>query len=245
MDGTVHSTSIPLALHPNSRDLTGQRFGRLTVLELTQKKSGRRELRWLCRCDCGNQRDFAGWRLSGGYVLSCGCLQIEQAIVGSTTHGYSDTRTYKIWGAMRQRCTNPHDSGYHNYGARGISVCKRWQDFENFLLDMGEAPAGMSIDRIDNNGDYTPENCRWATRTEQGNNKRNNVRLEWQGRTQTVPQWARELGMKPTNIRQRLRDGWTVDRALSTPLHNGDLNNERANTLAEQAVRLNDTGALF
>lgn len=126
------------------------------------------------------------------------------------THGMKHTSTYRLWQAMLARIRY----GRVDYSGRGITVCDEWLKFENFYADMGEVPEGMSLDRIDNNGNYEPSNCRWATRLEQNNNKRNNVVITWNGKTQTRSQWEKELGMKPTTLRNRLRNGWPLEKAI-------------------------------
>lgn len=123
-------------------------------------------------------------------------------------HGMYRTKVYKVWQDMRQRCENPKDAAYHRYGGRGVRVCNRWQEFDTFLSDMGEPPVGASIDRIDNNGDYTPENCRWATPQEQQNNLRTNRLITHEGKTQTLAQWARETGIAYHVLKHRLNQGW-------------------------------------
>ena len=124
------------------------------------------------------------------------------------------TKIYGIWGAMLRRCRNPRCKAYPDYGGRGIAVCDRWLRFENFFEDMGERPDGSSLDRIDNDEGYSPENCRWRSLTEQGNNKRNNVLIEHGGEFLTPAEWSRRTGIKDATIRQRIRLGWTVSRAL-------------------------------
>ena len=152
--------------------MTGQRFGRLTVIKMDEITSSRQP--WVCRCDCGVVKSIEGREMRRGRILSCGCLKDEKIRDRSIKHGLTKSRTHVIWVAMKQRCTNPKRNRYEIYGGRGITVCDRWmQSFENFLADMGEAPEGLSLDRFpDMDGNYEPGNCRWATDVEQVYNRR-------------------------------------------------------------------------
>lgn len=154
-------------------DIRGKRFGHLEVIARTVGKIGY----WSCRCSCGVFKDISGSSLRRGVTLSCGCMRSEMIAASNTKHGHTNFRgyrskTYSVWAGMKKRCSNPKAAFYANYGGRGIKVCERWQDFRNFLADMGEAQEGMSIDRVDVNGNYEPGNCKWSTAKEQATNRR-------------------------------------------------------------------------
>jgi hypothetical protein len=203
------------------KNITGQRFGRLLVLGYVGTDNSRNSI-WRCKCDCGASADVRRSHLVGGITQSCGCFGSERRSELTkerfTTHGMSDTPAYNAWSNMRMRCQNPSHPSYSNYGGRGITVCKRWQEFENFFADMGEPPAGMSLDRKDNDGNYEPDNCRWATNRQQAINKRSNQLLTLDGRTMTMMQWASVTGIKANTIWYRLDRGWTVEDALTRPV---------------------------
>lgn len=195
-------------------NLAGQRFGRWLVIADAGAEPSKPHY-WLCRCDCGTERAVQERHLKNGKTQSCGCLARELAADKKRTHGLSYHPMKPTYYAMIARCHNANSAEYSNYGGRGIVVCDRWRDgFVNFLADMGERPDSMTIDRIDNDGPYSPENCRWATTSEQCNNTRANRFLELNGKRQAVAQWAREIGLHPNTIRSRLRYGWPVERVL-------------------------------
>ncbi|MFA7177604.1 MAG: hypothetical protein WC114_10175 [Smithellaceae bacterium] len=196
--------------------LAGQRFGRLEVLYYV----GQRYASWLCLCDCGQHTAVAGGALRKGKTRSCGCLQAERSAAASTVHGGYGTTEYRRWDSMIQRCVNKNHKHYHNYGGRGIKVCERWRNsFAAFLEDLGPRPsANHSIDRIDNNGDYCPENCRWATKAEQVRNTRRNRLVAFRGETLCVADLARRHGLTPQALQGRLNAGWPVERAITTPI---------------------------
>lgn len=200
------------------KDLTGKVFARLTVLGYVGLNV-HGHATWLCRCDCGQHRVVARGGLVTGTSRSCGCLQRDRATEEKLTHGMSDTREYACWRAIITRCENQNLPQYKDYGGKGIAVCERWRhSFENFRADMGPRPTlEHSIDRIDNDGPYSPDNCRWATFTEQMNNTRRNVYLEFQGERLTIIQWARKLHIHYSALYYRIRAGWGVERALTTP----------------------------
>lgn len=197
-------------------DRLGQRYGRLLVTERAPNKSATdTNARWKCVCDCGRETVQYGQDLKKGKVISCGCWNDEKRY----KHGMAKTAIYNIWQHIHQRCENPKDAAYENYGGRGIKVCERWNSFENFVADMGIRPTGYSIDRINNDGNYEPSNCRWATTKQQLNNRRNNRVLELNGERKTVAEWADQLGVKYDLIRNRVdRYGWSIERALTTPV---------------------------
>ena len=195
-------------------DLTGKRFGRLLVIERDgSNKHG--QVKWLCRCDCGAEKHILGMCLSRGETQSCGCLHREITAKINATHGMANKPIYRIWRSMMDRCHLLTSQSYARYGGRGINVCERWKNFENFYADMGDKPHNKSLERLDVNGNYSPDNVVWADMKTQANNRRTNVILEHNGKRQTMQQWCDELGLKIGTVQARLNRGWSVDRALT------------------------------
>ena len=196
-------------------DLTGQRFGKLTILAKQGSTKNKKTL-WLCLCDCSNIVTIQGDNLKAGITQSCGCLQKELATIKHTTHGMTNTKIYEVWQHMHSRCRDKADKSYKDYGGRGIKVCQRWGRFENFYFDMGDLPEGLTIERIDNSKGYFPDNCKWATIKEQANNKRTNIIIEYQGQHLTLSQWADKIHVKYPALWDRVRKAhWPIERALT------------------------------
>ena len=190
--------------------MIGRRFGNLLVTGHAGRFRDRSY--WDCLCDCGKTKRIYRSDLLCGKTRSCGCLRVRQLIARSTTHGHAhrghQSPEYKSWANMIQRCTNHSLPEFKDYGGRGITVCKRWLDFENFLADMGRKPSNrLTIERIENAGNYEPANCRWATRKEQNNNKRSNVWVESEGRRMRLADWAVALGLSYSAIHKRFTKG--------------------------------------
>ena len=202
-------------------DLTGQRFGRLTVVKrAVNTKNGKAQ--WVCKCDCGNYNVVQSYDLRSGNTKSCGCLNAERLKAGiNVKHGMCYTPLNNVWRAMKRRCYYKKDSRYESYGARGVTVCMEWlNDFQAFY-DWAMANGyqeGLSIDRIDVNGNYEPGNCRWATDKEQANNTRNNHFLTYNGETHTIAEWAEIVGMKRDTLKKRIYYGWPIEKALTEPV---------------------------
>lgn len=197
----------------------GDRIGKLTVLSRLQNVSEGRAVRtrWLCLCDCGRRTSASSHSLSKGLrglggVRSCGCLMGK-----AMKHGKTYSRVYKVWHMMKQRCMNPRNGAYKDYGGRGITVDESWLGFKAFYADMGDPPAGYTLEREDNSAGYSKENCKWASRLEQGNNRRTNLFIEFNGQRKTLSDWSRALGLSTVCISNRLNRGWSIEKTLTTP----------------------------
>lgn len=193
-----------------AEDLTGRVFGRLTLLRLSDEKTKRRSARWVCLCVCGVESVKAATDLKEGRVKSCGCLVRDNPGPPSrfdTKHGRCGTPAYKSWSAARDRCLNPSNKHYADYGGRGIRMCSTWDDFSAFFAYMGERPPGMTLDRIDNGQGYAPGNCRWADGFTQAANRRNVTLVELDGTLYTTPALGRLLGVSDSTIRYHTRLG--------------------------------------
>lgn len=202
------------------KDMTGMRFGILTVMHRMQNNSEGTAV-WFCVCDCGQSRKIVGTSLRAGRHKSCGCKSPRFRSDTVRTHGMAGTRAYRIWVGMHTRCSDKcAGRARKNYFEKGIRVCDKWKSFEAFYADMGEPPHGMSLDRIDGSMGYSPENCRWATPKEQANNTAANFNVSYQGRTMTVSQWAEELGVKANTLLYRLRRGMSVEVAMQPKVTN-------------------------
>lgn len=208
--------------------LSGKVFGRLTVVKEGHSTSVGTS--WLCLCFCGKEHTVRGANLISGSVTSCGCYAKEalargreKALKTVITHGAfingANPASYSSWHAMMHRCYDPKNYKFHNHGGRGITVCERWKDYLNFKEDMGEPTEGLSLERIDNDGNYEPSNCKWATRKEQGRNKRNNRLLTYKGETKCMAEWCEIFNINFSTLDSRLRySKWSVEKALTTPV---------------------------
>lgn len=218
---------LPIPTNPRFRNLTDQVFERLTVQGLIARGSHNRPI-WLCLCECGNTTRTTTSELVSGRTKSCGCYKRDNP--SAKTHGMAGTLIYDIWVQMCGRCHNPNNKGFIYYGGKGVQVCDRWRhSFENFYADMGDRPnstststsrSEYSIERKNNKGHYEPDNCVWAVIEVQRNNQSNNHPMTFQGKTQTMAQWSRELHINYSTVRDRVSRGWSDEKTLTTPVKN-------------------------
>ena len=199
-------------------DMIGKRFGRWVVIAEGEKIATRRTCRWICKCDCGTiTESIDGSKLRSGETKSCGCYKRDVTVNRNYRHGLCYTRIHSIWVNMKDRCYNPNNHYFHRYGGRGITVCNEWlnslETFYDWAIANGYADT-LTIDRIDVNGSYCPENCRWATDEMQANNREKHILLEINGETKNIAQWAKESGLKYRTIHARYNRGWTGESLI-------------------------------
>lgn len=201
-------------------DLTGKRFGRLTVLGIDEKNE-KKWIQWLCKCDCGNIKSIHGQSLRRGLTKSCGCYNLEALSKNKSKHKMTNSRLYKIWIDVHTRVFNTKHRSYKWYGAKGVTIYDEWKNsFESFYewsMNNGYEEH-LTLDRIDSNGNYEPSNCRWVTMKKQQNNRSSNRLITYQGETHTSAEWADILGMNYHTLQTRLTRGWSEEKALSTPV---------------------------
>lgn len=212
IDHTTQSTFIKLS--KNAADITGQRFGRWIAIGPVERR--KKQVMWLCRCDCGNEGIIQVGNLVSGKSKSCGCYMVEQ----SRTHGKHKSKEYVAWQSMRRRCMDSSNERYESYGGRGITVCEEWRnDFAAFYNHIGPAPyKDASVGRQNNDGNYEPGNVAWESRTQQQRNMRSNHLITYNGKTQCLSAWAEELGVTRSALESRIRKGWDIDRAFTQPV---------------------------
>lgn len=192
-------------------DITGQKFGKLTVIKFN--KIVNHNPHWLCKCNCGNIKSVQRGCLISGQTRSCGCLRKERKL----TLGGKHASLYRVWHGMKQRCNNKQCYQYKDWGGRGIKICTRWLNFENFYNDVGDKPKELSLDRIDNDGNYCKENCRWATRKDQQRNTRNNYLITYKGKTKCLAEWSEILEINRGTLWCRINIyNWSIKRAFTT-----------------------------
>ena len=203
------------------KNLTGQVFGRLTVMDCAGVNAHGSAL-WKCKCECGTIKTIDGQHLRKGAIKSCGCLRKDLPATMFRTHGLRNHPLYVVWVDMRRRCDNKTNSRYKDYGGRGITICEEWYDFKKFYdWAIAGYKKGLSLDRINNDGNYEPSNCRWATRTEQANNKRNNRTICIDGVNKHLLEWCHEYNIEPSTALTRIKRGWSEKDAITKPVRKG------------------------
>lgn len=200
-------------------NVIGKTYGLLTVLAEAERVRGSRKVFVRCSCEAATEKEVELKNLRSGHTTGCGCVRREATRSRSTTHGFRHHTLYNNWCNMLQRCQNPNYKGYSDYGGRGITVCERWQKFENFYADMQSTHQdGLTLDRKDNNQGYSLDNCRWATRAEQNRNTRRNINVTLNGKTQCLASWCKELNLNYRTVLSRIYKGKTPEQALSYPV---------------------------
>jgi hypothetical protein len=215
----INLNAKSIKIHTNIEDLSNKKFGRLTVIKFLGLDNYN-QAQWMCECDCGNERQVKTSKLTSGVIISCGCLNYSTTSENKIVHGMANTIIYKRWAGIKGRCCNPKNHAYKDYGGRGIKICDEWKEdfvaFYSWAMENGYNE-NLSIDRIDVNGNYTPDNCRWVTSIEQQNNTRHNILLTVNGVTHTVAEWAKIVGVTRHLIYNRLANGWQVNEDLFLP----------------------------
>lgn len=204
---------LAIELSKKSKSLVGECYGRLTPLRPVEKRKNG-HIVYVCQCKCGHQALVTSSNLKSGHTQSCGCVQRETVSAVNGRHRKSRTKIYRVWSQMMQRCSKVYAPNYRWYGGSGVTVDPRWHAFEAFYADMGEAPAGLTLERVDHKGPYSPENCIWASRKAQAQNTRRTRRVTYQGVTRCVTDWERQLGVRKDFLGKRLRRGLSVERAF-------------------------------
>lgn len=203
---------------PKFQDLSGQKFNHLTVIEHAGRNHIGKHI-YLCKCDCGNTAILRGEDIKSGNTKSCGCVRRQMTIDKNFKHGFAHTPMYNVWAGMKERCSRKGNRSYKNYGERGITVSNDWLDYKNFHRDMvATYRDGLTLERVDNEKGYSKENCIWANRETQGNNTRRNHFIEYNGETLTISKMARKHNAKPYIVQKRIYTGWSVEKALTTPI---------------------------
>lgn len=216
-------------LHPKTKNIQGRVFGYWTVVSFDcyrrpHNRSRWRGAYWTCICNCGTQRSVSATSLLEGNSKSCGCAQRLAIIQSNQKHGHASrkngkTKTYRAWRSMLTRCYLKSSDNFQRYGGRGIKVCERWLKFHNFLSDMGECPNGLTLDRIDNEGDYTPNNCHWVTHVRQCRNRSTNHFVTFKGETPCIADWSDKIGISPKTLNSRINQyNWSIEKAITTPV---------------------------
>lgn len=202
-------------------DIVGQRFGRYLVIAKSDKRTKAMKQMVLCKCDCGTEREVVAGNLRSGLTNSCGCWKDEKTSARMKKHGFSKNTMYMRYRSMIKRCYEKTHKEYANYGGRGITVCSRWLDsVENYIEDMGFPPfKDASIDRIDNNLGYSKENCRWATKKEQSENRRATTMVNMNGENLCLSDWSKKLGLNKQSVARRIKAGWSVEMAITMKKH--------------------------
>lgn len=217
-DSPSHNIREALIMSRRLKIHKGERYGRYTIIHEVEQRNKKRY--FLCKCDCGNEREVRLVALRAGEIKSCGCLRDEQNRVANLRHGGWGTRLYNIWHGMKQRCLNPNDSNYIHYGGRGIGVCVEWLEFELFqewALSNGYRD-DLTIERTNVDGDYEPSNCSWISQSEQLMNTRRSRWITYNGRTKNLKEWSEKLNIDYKTLQRRLSSGWTFERAINEPI---------------------------